>query len=137
MPRHERKEHGMAELDENLRKALREPNFWHVATVNPDGSPHVTTVWADLRDGDRILVNSAVGRRKPRVALSFHTSDGGYRSGAIQGRVVESYTGDQADQDIDALAKKYLGEDKYPWRAPDEQRVSFLIEPTHAFHMGG
>jgi len=70
-------------LDEHLRAALEAPNFWHVATVNPDGSPQVTTVWIHTR-GDRILVNTALGRMKPRniardprVALSFHEHESG------------------------------------------------------------
>jgi PPOX class probable F420-dependent enzyme len=133
----------MAELSDSIRQAIQEPNFWHVATVNPDGSPQSTAVWVDLR-GDRILVNTAVGRKKhrnleqnPRVAMSWHThADGGYRSYGIQGRAVESYTGDQAEKDIDDLAQKYIGQSPYPWRSPGEQRISYLIEPTHVFAMG-
>jgi hypothetical protein len=92
--------------------------------------------------GDRILVNSALGRKKPRnlqndprVAMSWHTHEGGgYHSAGIQGRVVETYTGDRAEKDIDDLAQKYLGQSPYPWRAPGEQRISFLVEPTHVYH---
>jgi PPOX class probable F420-dependent enzyme len=133
----------MAELSESVRKALEAPNFWHVATVNPDGSPQSSAVWVDMR-GDRIMINSALGRKKtrnlerdPRVAMSWHTHEGGgYTSAGIQGRVVETYTGDQADKDIDDLAQKYIGQSPYPWRSPGEQRISFLIEPTHVFTMG-
>ncbi len=133
------------ELPEKVRTRLEEPNFWHLATVNPDDSPQSTAIWVDLRDG-KILVNSAVGRIKPRnleneprVALSWHgTSDGGgYESYGIQGRVVDTYTGDQAEADIDSLAQKYLGQSPYPWRSPGEQRISFLVEPEHVFAMGG
>lgn len=130
-------------LDDDLRRALEEPNFWHLATVNPDGSPQSTTVWVHTR-GDKILVNTALGRKKqrniesdPRVALSFHeTTDSSYRSWAIQGRVVETIVGDQAEADIDMLAEKYIGQSPYPWRSPGERRVTFLIEPTHVFRMG-
>jgi PPOX class probable F420-dependent enzyme len=133
----------MAELSDDIRQAIQEPNFWHVATVNPDGSPQSTAVWVDLR-GDRILVNTAVGRKKhrnlerdPRVAMSWHgDSGGGYRSFGIQGRAAESYTGDQAEKDIDDLAQKYIGQSPYPWRSPGEERISYLIEPTHVFAMG-
>ncbi len=34
-------------------------------------------------------------------------------------------TDDGADAHIDALAKKYLGQDEYPFRQPGEQRVKF------------
>jgi PPOX class probable F420-dependent enzyme len=130
-----------AELNEKVRAALQEPQFWHLATLNPDGSPQATTVWLDLRDG-KILVNSALGRKKPRnlandprVALSWSDPTNHQHSIAIQGRVVDSYEGDRAEADIDSLAKKYIGQDVYPWRQPGERRVSFLIEPTHVFHL--
>ena len=133
----------MAELTDSAREALERPNFWSLATVNPDGSPHSTIVWVHTRDG-KIIVNSALGRKKPRnlereprVALSWHdTSPGAYRSFAIQGRVVDTILGEQADRDIDMLAKKYLGEDRYPWRRPDEQRVTYVVEPVHVMEMG-
>jgi PPOX class probable F420-dependent enzyme len=125
------------ELDETTRKALEGKSFWTLATINPDGSPQATVVWADIRDG-KVVVNSALGRKKPRnlernrqVALAWYDPENPYSSITIQGRVVESYTGDQAESDIDALAKKYIGQDVYPWRKEGEQRVSFLIEPTH------
>lgn len=132
------------ELGGHLRAALEAPNFWHLATVNPDGSPQSTTVWIHTR-GDRILVNTALGRKKPRnvakeprVALSFHEHNGaGYHSFAVQGRVVETIVGDQAERDIDTLAQKYIGQSPYPWRGPGEQRVTFLIEPLHVYELGG
>ena len=33
------------ELPDKVRKAIEEPQFWHLATVNPDGSPQVSTIW--------------------------------------------------------------------------------------------
>lgn len=36
-------------------------------------------------------------------------------------------TTDGADQHIDAMAKKYLGKDKYPGRQPGEVRVLYRI----------
>jgi PPOX class probable F420-dependent enzyme len=132
-----------AEIPEGVRKALKEPQFWHLATLNPDGSPHSTTMWVDERDGN-ILVNSALGRRKPRnlerdarVALSWHNPDSPYNSAAVQGLVVDSYTGERADADIDSLAKKYLGQDTYPFRQEGEQRITFVIEPSHVLDATG
>ena len=129
-----------AELPDKIRKAIDEPQFWHLATVNPDGSPQVTTIWVMSKNGN-ILVNTALGRKKPRnmesnpnVALSWVDPENGYHSASIQGRVVDSYTGDQAEADIDLLAQKYLGESPYPWRQPGEQRITFVVEPTHVYH---
>ena len=84
------------ELPEKIRKALEEPQFWHLATVNPDGSPQVTTIWVKPQDG-KILVNTALGRKKPRnleheprVALSWVDPENGYHMAEIQGQSVGS-----------------------------------------------
>jgi len=39
-------------------------------------------------------------------------------------------TTDGADEQIDRLAKKYLGKDEYPWRKPEEQRITVRIHPS-------
>jgi PPOX class probable F420-dependent enzyme len=127
------------ELSDKVQKALEEPQFWALATVNPDGSPQVSTVWVKTKDG-KILVNTALGRKKPRnldaeprVALSWVNPENGYHTASIQGRVVDKYTGDEAEADIDSLAQKYLGQSPYPWRKEGEQRVTYVIEPTHFY----
>jgi PPOX class probable F420-dependent enzyme len=131
------------ELDPEVREKLEEANFWHLATVNPGGSPQSTVVWAHLRDG-RILVNTALGRIKPRnirhdarVAISVYYPEHPYANVQIQGRVVETITGEEADSDIDMLSEKYTGKTPYPWRMEGEQRVSFMIEPTRVWHRPG
>ncbi len=125
-----------ATLSEGVKKLFREPNYGHLATLMPDGSPQVSPVWVDV-DGDRILVNSAEGRVKPRnvrrdarVAISIYNQESPYSSAFIRGRVVE-ITHEGADEHIDKLAKKYLGQDKYPYHQPGDQRVILVIEPEH------
>lgn len=115
--------------------------FAHLATLMPDGSAHVAPVWVDS-EGDRILINTARGRvkdrnmeRDKRVALSITDPDNPYRHVAIRGRVVD-VTETGADQHIDKLAKKYMGVDKYPHRAPGERRVIYTIEPVKVGTMG-
>ena len=34
-----------------------------------------------------------------------------------------------ADEHIDSLAKKYLGQNRYPYRQPGEVRIRYEIEP--------
>ena len=123
-------------LSEGVKKLFLEPNFAHLATLMPDGSPQVTVVWVDI-EGDRILVNTAEGRAKPRnvrrdprVAISITRQDDPYSYAFIRGRVVE-ITHEGADELIDKLAKKYIGQDRYPWRQPGEQRVILVVEPEH------
>jgi len=121
-------------LSEGVKKLFLAPNFAHIATIMPDGSPQVSPVWVDL-DGDRILVNTAEGRvktrnvrRDARVALSVYNQANPYSAAFVRGRVVQM-THDGADASIDKLAKKYIGQDTYPFRQPGEQRVLLVIEP--------
>jgi PPOX class probable F420-dependent enzyme len=110
--------------------------FANLATVMPDGSPQVSPVWVMLA-GEYVIINSAQGRQKDRnmrrsarVALSIQDPENPYRYILIRGRVAE-VTEKDADAVIDALAKKYLGVDKYPYRRPGEVRVTYKIEPEH------
>ena len=45
-------------------------------------------------------------------------------------------TEEGADDHIDRLTKKYLGQDKYPYRQPDEVRVVYRVEPEKFSFMG-
>ena len=70
-----------------------------------------------------------------RVALSIVDPDNPYSHVSLRGTVVGS-TEEGADEIIDGLAKKYLGKDTYPFRRPDEVRVTYEIEPTSVSAMG-
>ncbi|RSM82693.1 PPOX class F420-dependent oxidoreductase [Amycolatopsis sp. WAC 01375] len=133
----------MAGLNEQIRGWIAAPKFWHLATVNRDGSPQVSAMWIDL-EGDHIVFNTAVGRvkeenlrRDPRVSLSCLDTDNPYDRVVIQGRAVEFVEGDEADHCMDRLAKKYVGTDRFEWRIPGERRVKVLVEPTRARHVVG
>jgi PPOX class probable F420-dependent enzyme len=126
----------MAQLSEKAKRLILAPNIGNIATLMADGSPHLTPVWIDC-DDNRVLVNTAEGRQKlvnvrrdPRVAVSVFSFENPYEMVSIQGRVVET-TQEGADQHIDKMAKKYLGQEKYPFRRPGEQRVIIKIEPEH------
>ena len=106
-----------------------------------DGSPQVTPVWFDY-DGSHIRVNSALGRvkdknirRDPRVSMSIQDPDNPYRYLEIRGKVID-ITQQGADDHIDSLAQKYLGQAKYPYRQPGEVRVLYKIEPQKLSSMG-
>ena len=110
--------------------------FANLATLMPDGQPQVTPVWVDF-DGDHVVINTAEGRQKDknlkrdgRVALSIMDPDNPYRYLEVRGRVTER-TLNGADQHIDAMAKKYLGKDTYPYRKAGEVRVIYKLEPVH------
>ena len=130
-------DHGaqMTQLTKKARQRLSDPNLGFLATIMDDGSPQVSPVWVDV-DGDQILVNTAKGRRKernlrrdPRVAISVADNDDPYDKVDIRGRVVDWVGGGEANAHIDRLALKYLGEEKYPWRKPGEERLIMKIKP--------
>ncbi len=115
--------------------------FAGLATLMPDGSPQVTPVWIDF-DGENLLVNTAVGRRKDknlerdsRVSLMLVDPDNPYRYLEVRGQVVER-THDGADDHINKMAQKYLGKDIYPFRQPGEVRVLYKIKPERISSMG-
>jgi len=121
-----------AAIPDNYKDLFTKRAFAHLATLMKDGSPQVTPVWCDY-NGSQIWINSAKGRlkdknmrRDKRVALSIQDPDNAYRYLAIRG-VVEEITENGADEHIDALAKKYLGKDRYPYRAVGEVRVIYKI----------
>ena len=102
---------GMATtIPEQYQDLFTKKAFAHLATVGADGKPQVTPVWVDY-DGTHVRFNY-----NP------------YRYVQVRGRVVET-TEKGADAHIDALAKKYLGQDKYPFRRPGEVRVLYKVLP--------
>ena len=133
----------MAEkIEGRARELLEAPNFVAVATNREGGAPDVKVVWADV-EGDRVVLNSAEGRkwperlrRDPRVTVTVINQENPYEYAVIRGRLAED-THEGADENIDKLAKKYLDKDKYPFRQEGEQRVIFRIEPEHVAVHGG
>ena len=129
----------MAAIPDEARHLFEGKELAHVATLNTDGTPQVSAVWVGL-DGDLVTFNTAEGRvktdnlhRDERVAISIHAQDNPYENLIIQGKVVEM-TKDGADDDIDALAKRYMGVDSYPHRQPGEERVIVKIQPEKVNH---
>jgi PPOX class probable F420-dependent enzyme len=132
----------MAEIAGRSRVLIEDKNFCFVATLRRDGTPHVVPVWVDV-DDDHVLLNSARGRdwpcnaeRDPRVTLAIQNRENPYEYTSVRGRVV-AVTEDGADAHIDKLAKKYLGQDTYPFRAPGERRMILRIEPDEVRNWGG
>jgi len=125
----------MVSIPESHADLLERPVLAALATVQPSGAPQVTPIWIMVRDG-KLVVNTAAGRRKhknmvarPAVTAMLLDPDNDQRYLEIRGKIVDTITGQQADDDIDTLSKKYLGVDTYPYRVPTETRVTFLIEP--------
>jgi PPOX class probable F420-dependent enzyme len=79
--------------DKYLDLVQQKKAFANLATTMPDGSPQVTPVWFDFKNGT-IRVNTAKGRVKARnmkegssVALAIMDPDEPYRYLQVRGKV--------------------------------------------------
>ena len=63
----------------------------------------------------------------PRAAITVVHPENAYQWVSVSGPA--ELTTEGADAQIDHLAKKYLGQDEYPWRNPEEQRITVKIRP--------
>ena len=122
-------------LSDDLKRLIDRPNFAHLATLMPDGSPHSAPVWI-AREGDLLLIcteaTSLKGKntlRDPRVALSIVDFRDPYTEAQIRGRVTERRADPQLKA-FDAMSRKYIGK---PWPYRDEKSPTVLvIEVTKA-----
>ena len=131
----------MAMLNEKQAALFKDRNWGVIATIREDGSPQATPVWIDY-DGENVLVNSAYGRAKvtnierdPRATVTVLPAEdqqSGYVMVSGPAKIVE----EGAVEHINMLAKKYLGQDKYPYGQPGEVRLLAEIEPASISGMG-
>ncbi len=120
-------------LTKGARELVERPLVANVATVDASGRPQLTPTWIDI-EGHDLVINTVKGRakarnleRNPHIAVSVVDPDDPYNVVIVRGTVDSTEEG--ADAHIDALARKYLGVDKYPNRQPGEVRVKFRIHP--------
>ena len=126
----------MKPLPDSVKELIEAKTYANVATLMPNGSPHVTQTSVD-HDGDIVLINTNEGSQKhrnavrnPKIALDICDPANPYNMAVIRGRVSE-VTFDGAEEHIDRMAKKYLGQEQYQRRQPGVRRVLIKIEPTH------
>jgi PPOX class probable F420-dependent enzyme len=126
----------MASLTEQQLAFLDENPFVGVVTdARPDGSLHSTVVWVDVVGGN-VGFNTAVGRAKerylranPRISLTVVDPADTYKWVTVSGRA--EFVEEGADAQIDKLAKKYMGAERYPFRKETETRIGVRIVPEH------
>jgi PPOX class probable F420-dependent enzyme len=129
----------MASLNDDAVKALlTAPHHAVISTKNDDGSILSTVAWISLEDGE-LAVNSAEGRqwpgnldRDPHITALVYPSDNPYEYVEIQGTAAGTHDG--ADDHIDRLAQKYIGQETYPFRGTGEVRKKYVITPTRVRH---
>ena len=105
-------------LSPDVRALLDEPNFAHLATLMPDGSPQSAPVWVGV-EGDHVLVATGEGSLKAKNTEA-----------QLRGRVVERRP-DAKFEVMDRISRKYIGKE-FPMRTNPEQRVVLVIEVQRA-----
>ncbi|HEX4213207.1 MAG TPA: PPOX class F420-dependent oxidoreductase [Candidatus Dormibacteraeota bacterium] len=110
----------MATIPESARVVLDSGRLAHLATINPDGTPHVTCVWVRA-EGDEVVLTSMTRKKRyvhnlerdPHLAISVHTDH--FNEHGLQEYLVVYGTAAIVDggaaQVLTELAAVYLGPD--------------------------
>lgn len=126
-----------AALSDELRKYLDEARvFATVATVMPDGRPHLTVVWIK-RDGDDLLFSTTRERqqgrnvlRDPRVTVLVVPPDNPYVYAEVRGTA--TVTPDPGGELVEELSLKYTGQEYAtfnPASENDGERIVVRVTP--------
>src|SRR3954447_16881379 len=113
----------MAALPDDVRALFQGPNYAHLATLMPDGSPHSVAIWAGA-EGDNVVFFTQEGSLKannmakdPRVAISITAHENPYVTAQLRGRVVEVRGAEATNRLADELGGRYTGE-PFPYHPP-------------------
>ena len=128
-------------IPEGYEDLLSSTALAHVATIGPHGEPQNNPVWFGW-DGQHLKFSQTKVRQKyrnlsrdPRVALSIVDPENPYRYLEVRGEV-EKVEEDPNLDFINAMAKKYLGMDRYPYHQPGDERVVLFVRPEHTTGQG-
>jgi PPOX class probable F420-dependent enzyme len=118
-------------LTDKVRSLFDGTNFAVLSTLEPDGTPQSTVVWAK-RDGDHILFALPKSRRKtanlnrdPRATVVIFDTANPYESAQVQGTA--SLEDDPNGTLIDELAHKYTGGPYPGFAGPNPQWVTVRV----------
>src|SRR5699024_229104 len=91
-----------------------EPEYAVLATVEPDGQPHLSVVWM-AREHNDVLISTVRGRRKeqnlrrnPRATMLVYPADNPQEYVEVRGEV--TLEDDPTGSLIQALSQKYTGQ---------------------------
>jgi PPOX class probable F420-dependent enzyme len=132
------------EIPQSLRELLATGPLATVATIDPDGTPHITLSWAGF-DGDELVMATFFLleqrklqnlRRDPRVVVTVQAKEfsgqGLWPYAVIQGHVDRITEGGALDV-MDRLAEHYIGPgQQYPMRdAPEGLVVHVTVDRVY------
>lgn len=120
-------------LPDNVRRLLDAATFVVITTVNADGSPHSTVMWAK-RDGDDVVFSTVRGRKKARnmerdrrVSVCAYDPAQPYSYFTVEGEV--TVTAEGGKELINELSLKYNNQ-PYTFDAPDAVRIVCRVTPS-------
>lgn len=127
-----------ASLSDGLKKYLDESRaFATVATISPDGRPHLTVVWV-IRDGDDLLFSTTADRlqgknlrRDPRITVMVNPPENPYVYAEVRGTA--TLTPDTDKEVLNKVSLKYTGKDYAtfnPASKDDGERLVVRVTPT-------
>jgi len=126
----------MPMTQEEIDEFLRAPNIAVVATVDPDGQPHVVPTWYVYEDGEIIFHTGPRSRKyrnlrqNPRVTLCVDSKAAPYKAVVIYGQAsMEARTDEERTR---RMAVAYLGEgigNRYADSLSGERLVVVRVKP--------
>lgn len=130
----------ISDLDPTYKQLMDKPIACVMAVMGGDGRPNLTPMWFDY-EGDKVLVNVAVQRRKtewirktPQMTMILMNPENMYHWMSIKVTVDREISEDDPEEgarvteQLDRIWKKYIGQgDEYGLRDPsiDERRILF------------
>ena len=125
----------MGETLAAVSRFFQAPTFVVISTINPDGRPQSSVVWAKVAD-DQVIISTIRGRRKcrnmerdPRVTLLAQDPEDPYHYVELRGAVTLDEAG--GDELINELCLAYEGK---PFNhRPGQVRVVVRFTATKVF----
>jgi PPOX class probable F420-dependent enzyme len=121
-------------LDPVIRDLARGKNFGSISFHLPNDAIATHVMWVDA-DDQHVLINTEVHRQKYKaiqadknVTVTIWSSENPYSYAEVRGAVTGEVRGPEAREGIDALSRKYTGEDYQP--EVQSERVILQITPS-------
>ena len=129
-------------IPEQYTDLLQSTALAHIATIGPRGEPQSSPLWFGW-DGEFLRFAQLVGadwkrrnlEREPRIAVSIVDPANIYRYVEVRG-TVERIEPDVDRVFINAMARKYQGQETYTEGKSDDEFVVVVIRPVRVTGMG-
>ncbi|MCM6775890.1 PPOX class F420-dependent oxidoreductase [Nocardia sp. CDC159] len=129
----------MNHIPERVAAWFAAPNFAHIASIEPDGTPQLSVVWVES-DGDTVIFSTTKQRRKyanlrrcPRATILVSKPGDPYGYCEIRGTV--TMRDDPAGELIQRLSRAYTG-NPFTLDTAQTRRVVVTVTPRRVIVRG-